>query len=196
MVVKQLKCPKCGKVLKKSGKCVPCRNKEILEACINHSKNIKNHTTSLEFENSKYMKDVWKESGLARIVNQILLVLNKEIKKGVYEKEVVEKKHYFVLVGTPKDEEETEEEDGLVELDDEEDEEEEFEEDEEDEITDEDEEITEEDEDKEEPNKIDEILDDDESAMKQYEEETGNKAITTKGTLRKDYIKWKKTNWD
>lgn len=196
------KCPKCDKKLGKSGKCVPCRNKEILETCINYSKRIKNHTTAGEFEKSKLMKKVWKDSGLARIVNQILLVLNEEVKTGVYTKEVVDGKHYFVLVGIPEDEEEIEE----VEEEDEEEPEEEIKEEEEsdEEEIEEEEESDEEESDEEEveeeeveeEEESDEKESDEELAMKQYEQETGNKVMTTKGTIRKDYIAWKKNNWD
>ncbi len=67
-----------------------------------------------------------------------------------------------------------------------------------------DEELEEEDELEEEgeTDKVDELLadeevdDDEEKARAQYEEETGKSAITTMGTVRKDFLKWRKTNWD
>lgn len=207
--MEKVKCPKCGKHINKSGKCITCRNKEILEACIKHNKNIKNHTTALEFENSKYMKKVWKESGLAKMYNPILIILNKEVKTGTYSKEIVGGKQYFSLVEIPKDideaDEETEEltekeikllEELGVELEDIEEEvkEEEKELEDEDEGEDE-EEIVDEEETK--PDKIDEILNnDEEQAKKQYEQETGNKVMTTRGTIRQDFYKWKTNNWD
>lgn len=41
-------------------------------------------------------------------------------------------------------------------------------------------------------NEMDTELDEEEILMKQFEEETGKNALTTKGTLRKDYVRWKK----
>lgn len=41
-------------------------------------------------------------------------------------------------------------------------------------------------------NEMDSELDEEEKLMKQFEEETGKSALTTKGTLRKDYVRWKK----
>lgn len=38
---------------------------------------------------------------------------------------------------------------------------------------------------------IEEISDEEELLMKRYELETGKSAITTKRTVRKDYLKWK-----
>lgn len=41
-------------------------------------------------------------------------------------------------------------------------------------------------------NVIEEISDIEEDLMKQYELETGESAITSRKTVRKDYLKWKK----
>ena len=46
------------------------------------------------------------------------------------------------------------------------------------------------------PNKIDELLEGEVEEVEEDEEETGKDAITTRGTLRQDYRKWKKNNWN
>lgn len=42
----------------------------------------------------------------------------------------------------------------------------------------------------------DEENDDEALAMAQYKKETDLDAVTKKGSLRKDYLKWKENNWD
>ncbi|KKN01105.1 hypothetical protein LCGC14_1131030 [marine sediment metagenome] len=157
------------------------RNKQVLEACIQHSKNIKNRTTVGEFEKGEYIKDLWKESGRARFYNLILIVLKDAVVEGIYKKEVVNRKHYFILIGTEETVEDVEDEE-----DEETDEEEDMEDAIKDVLTEDDEEEEEEDEDEEEEEEeVNELYE-------QYKEETGKNAITTRGTESKIFIKWKK----
>jgi len=161
-------------------------DEELLDACISYSKEVKNYTTSSEFEKSKFVKPIWKKSGLARIVNQILLVLNKAIDDGIYSKEVVNRRHFFILdeIESSKPEEEEEEEEKEEEVDEDEEEDEDEDEEEEEEMQEAIDDV------------VDEELDDDGQAMEKFAEETGLSAMTKKGTIRKDYTKWKKSNWN
>ena len=42
----------------------------------------------------------------------------------------------------------------------------------------------------------DEVDEDEVLAMAKYKEETGKDAITTMGSVRKEFLKWRKKNWD
>ncbi len=128
--------------------------------------NDKNSATRKEL--TEYMKDLWKGTKEQKNTNNLIgKILNEETRSGKFTKERGDKNQLvFTLIKEGLEVEEVEEEEVEDELD-------------------------------EEIGAEDEELDDDENqAMAKYEKETGKSALTTTGTIRKDYLKWKKNNWD